>query len=231
MESADSTARLTLFVAGRVFVIEAPIQLIETMRVEPGHHLPLLAWHLQRLQQSCQVLGYVWPGEILSAGINEHVARLDIRVTHRLRLLLDTDGGYSLQSSKLSIIPQPLRIHLNHSPLQADPFWLQHKTTHRPWYADAQHLLDQAPDVFDIVFCNALGEICEGSRSNVYVQNAGHVWLTPPAACGLLPGVQRQALLDGGLAREARITCDDLQTARAIRISNALRGWVDAVLA
>lgn len=210
--------------------MNTPIQLIETMRVEPGHRLPLLPWHRQRLQRSCKALDYAWPGEILFASISQHVERLDTHASHRLRLLLGPDGRYLLESSQLPATLPPVRIRLNHSPLQADPFWLQHKTTRRPWYADAQNLLAQTPGLFDVVFCNALGEICEGSRSNVYVQDTHNVWLTPPMACGLLPGVQRQILLDSGQASEARITCDDLQNARAIRVSNALRGWVDAVL-
>ncbi len=210
--------------------MKVPIQLIETMRVEPGQRLPLLPRHQQRLERSCQALGYAWPGDALLTAINEYVERLDTRISHRLRLLLDSDGRHSLQSSELAATSQPVRIRLNPSPLQADPFWLQHKTTRRPWYADAQNLLEQNRGLFDVVFCNAHGEICEGSRSNVYVQNANNEWLTPPTACALLPGVQRQVLLDTGQVREALITRSDLLNARAIRVSNALRGWLDAVL-
>jgi 4-amino-4-deoxychorismate lyase len=42
--------------------------------------------------------------------------------------------------------------------------------------------------------------------------------------------VQRQALLNSGLARETELFLDDLLHARAIRISNALRGWQNALL-
>jgi len=43
--------------------------------------------------------------------------------------------------------------------------------------------------------------------------------------------VQRQALLDAGLAQEAVLSRKDLLDARRLRISNALRGWLDGVIA
>jgi 4-amino-4-deoxychorismate lyase len=42
--------------------------------------------------------------------------------------------------------------------------------------------------------------------------------------------VQRQALLNSKLARETEISLEDLLNAKAIRVSNALRGWQDALL-
>ena len=50
------------------------------------------------------------------------------------------------------------------------------------------------PAVFDAIFCNTRGEVCEGARSNVYVERDG-VLLTPPVSSGLLPGVMRRHLL------------------------------------
>src|SRR3546814_5116155 len=67
-------------------------------------------------------------------------------------------------------------------------------------------------------------DVCEGSRSNVYIRNDDGAWLTPPISCGLLPGVQRQALLDEGLVREAVLSRSDFQNAPVLRVSNALRG-------
>ncbi|GAB2902182.1 aminotransferase class IV [Paralcaligenes ginsengisoli] len=206
------------------------VQLIETMRVEPGRIIPLLSGHSRRLRASCAALGHAWPGEPLFQAIGHHVAGLDAAHSYRLRLLLDPNGHYSLESTVLAITLPPVRLHLSPMALEADAFWLQHKTTHRPWYAGAQDWLAQNPQFFDVVFCNRNDEVCEGSRSNLYIQNAAGAWLTPPLACGLLPGVQRQALLDDGLVREARITRRDLLAAKAIRISNALRGWLDATL-
>ncbi len=157
----------------------------------------------------------------------------------RIRLLLAADGELSLESTPLPATPTPVRIALASDVLKADPepavlhpdtFWLRHKTMHRPWFTAAQRWLQAHPDHFDLIFGNTLGELCEGSRSNIYVRTEDGQWLTPPVACGLLPGVQRQALLDQGAVREAPLSLNDLRQAPALRISNALRGWLDARL-
>ena len=114
--------------------------------------------------------------------------------------------------------------------LEADDPWLRHKTTHRPRFAAAQRWLRAHPDHFDLIFGNAAGDLCEGSRSTIYVRDAAGAWLTPPLASGLLPGVKRQALLDDGAVREARLSLADLRQAPALRVSNALRGCLDARL-
>lgn len=200
------------------------------MRVEPGRNVPLLQGHSRRLRNSCAALGYDWPGEGLMQAVCRHIEQLDAGASHRLRLLLNQDGQYSIESALLPATRQPVRLRLDAAALQADPFWLEHKTTHRPWYAPAQNWLAQHPEFFDVVFCNDKDEVCEGSRSNIYILDGDKSWLTPPLACGLLPGVQRQNLLDSGLVQEARITRTQLIQAQSIRVSNALRGWLAATL-
>ncbi|MFW7340276.1 aminotransferase class IV [Pollutimonas sp. H1-120] len=206
------------------------IQLIETMRVETGRRIPLLAGHRRRLRASCLALGYAWPGEHLDAAIHECLAGLDAESVHRLRLLVSVDGKLSLQANPLPPTPTPVQLRVCATPLQAEALWLRHKTTRRPWYAQAQAWLERHPGYFDIVYCNDKDEVCEGSRSNIYVWDGSENWLTPPDACGLLPGVQRQALLDAGLARVAVLARGDLLNAPALRVSNALRGWLDAAI-
>jgi len=76
---------------------------------------------------------------------------------------------------------------------------------------------------------NERGEVCEGSRTNVYVLQNG-TWLTPPVSCGLLPGAKRAELLDNEEVEEAVLTLADLQGATGLRLSNALRGWFDVAL-
>ncbi|HEY9281807.1 MAG TPA: aminotransferase class IV [Eoetvoesiella sp.] len=207
-----------------------PVQLIETMRVEPGNTLPLLDWHLQRLQRSCAQLGFVWPGDPLVRAIARDASVLSPDNTYRLRLLLDADGQYRLEADPLPATPAPVLIRLNSTPIKTEPFQLQHKTTRRPWYDKASAWLAQNNSFFDIVFCNQQNEVCEGSRTNVYILNSAGVWVTPPLQCGLLPGVQRQALIDSKAVEVAVITRDEFINAKAIRVSNALRGWLAAVL-
>jgi len=207
-----------------------PVRLIETMRVDPGNRITLLQGHLARLRASCTALGYDWPGEAMIAALQAHGAALDARCTHRLRLLVGPKGSYSIDTTVLPPTPEPVTLRLSPEPLKADPFWLRHKTTHRPWYAAAQQWLDAHPACFDIVFCNEGDGLCEGTRTNVYVRDGSGNWLTPLLENGALPGVQRQALLDAGRVREAALTRNDFLAAPSIRVSNALRGWLDACI-
>ena len=209
---------------------EAP-SLIETMRVEPGHSLPLLPEHLFRLERSCRELEYSWPGieEILDA-IRACLATLDASSLWRMRLLLAPGGTLSLETSPMQPVTDVLRVVLAGPRASGAEAFLQHKTTHRPWYREASEWLSTHPDTFDVLFWNEDGEMSEGSRSNVYMLRDDGVWVTPPVKAGALPGVQRQALLDAGVVTEANISRDSFVQARAWRVSNALRGWCDARL-
>ncbi|MGG4773666.1 aminotransferase class IV [Paenalcaligenes sp. Me52] len=200
--------------------------LIETMRVEHAQ-IALLQPHLDRLQRSAQQLNYTFCRDNISAHIAQYVASLEDGVW-RLRLTLDNEGQPVLEHSALAPDIEPVPILLADTPLPESP-WLGIKSSHRPWYQAATQTLLHQPQLFDVIFCNQQGELCEGSRSNIYVQRDGE-WLTPPLRCGLLPGVMREQLLQSGQAKEAVLTPADLQHAQAIRVSNALRGWLNATL-
>lgn len=205
--------------------------LIETMRAEPGHAMPLLDGHLSRLQRSCVALGFHWPGEdAVRQGVDSTLSSLDAQQTWRLRLLLHMDGTLELEASVLAPIPSPVNVVLWGPRAKGAERWLQYKTTHRPWYQQASTWLAEHPDVFDVLFWDGDGFMCEGSRSNLYVQTQDGRWLTPPLDAGALPGVQREALLRAGRVHEAPIHRAAFAQAPAIRISNALRGWCDAIL-
>ena len=113
--------------------------------------------------------------------------------------------------------------------LDGDDYLLRHKTTARSRYDAALARLAAMPAVFDAIFCNTRGEVCEGARSNVYVERDG-VLLTPPVSSGLLPGVMRRHLLESGRAVERVLYREDLLTAPAIYLSNALRGLFPVTL-
>lgn len=203
--------------------------LIETLRLEADGALPLLSGHLARLHASSQALGYPCPMDAIEAGLRQHAQLLARGQSHRLRLLLDASGRWRIEASALlPLSPRPA-IAVGESVLDAAHPLLRHKTTHRPWYEAASRWLADRPDHFDVVFFNQRGELCEGSRSNVYLLRDG-AWLTPALSCGVLPGVQRAALLAGEQAHEAVLTRADLARAEGIRLSNALRGWFDVRL-
>jgi len=217
------------FAPDRPVPIPSDVQLIETMRVDAGRRIPLWEGHAARLAASCAALGYPLPPGLETAVARTAAALPADRQAYRLRLLVDAQGRHDMETAPLPPLPARPRVRLAAQRLDPDAPLLRHKTTHRPWYAEAAGWLTAHPEHFDWLYLNARGELCEGSRSNVYVERDG-VWLTPALDCGLLPGVQRAALLREGLAREAVLTLDDLLAAPALRLSNGLRGWFDVRL-
>jgi 4-amino-4-deoxychorismate lyase len=212
---------------------DSPPQLIETMKADAKGMIALLPYHLRRLKQSAQALGYAYPGN--DAVIEAIKTALDssgaIKSTDtRVRLLLDSFGKLAIQTASLPALQGLPFVALTNLKLEsAEPF-LQHKTTHRPWYDAATQWLAQHPDYFDLIFLNEKSELCEGSRSNIYVLKNGE-WLTPPLSSGLLGGVLRTQLLETGQVKEAFLAPSDLTADKAsIRLSNALRGWFDVRL-
>lgn len=205
------------------------IALIETMCLEPGHHIPLRPYHIRRLQTSAQALGFALNLATLEQQLHTYCMSLDAYQTWRIRLLLHRNGLITLESSLLAPTKTPVECVTTHTPVPSNALWLRHKTTYRPLYDAATRWLAQHPDVFDVLFLNEYEQVCEGSRSTVYIKDPDHalLWLTPPLSCGVLPGVQRQFLIDQGLVREAQITRYDLACAPQLRLSNALRGWLD----
>lgn len=204
------------------------LHLIETLRIEPGRHAPLLDLHLARLTRSAQALGFAAPPHSLTRALEARIQSVAPDTTWRLRLLLDRTGHFTLETAALPPTTEPVLLALSPWRLPSDAAWLQHKSTYRPLYDPAAHWLAAHPHIFDLIFLNERNEVCEGSRSTLYIATDQGEWLTPPLNAGALPGVQRQALLNAGHVREAVLTLNDLNQAPALRVSNALRGWLTA---
>ena len=207
-----------------------PPDLIETMRADAQGVVALLSGHLRRLEQSAHTLGHVWPGQLaVESAIHASVAALATpRPQHlRLRLLMGAQGQLHVEVFPLPAITGVPAIAVTTRTLDSRERLLQHKTVHRPWYASTTAWLASHPDFFDLIFLNERGEVCEGSRSNIYVLKNG-VWHTPPLHCGLLGGVMRRQLLDQDAVVESVLAASDLEApTAAIRLSNGLRGWFD----
>lgn len=208
----------------------ADAELIETVRIEADGSIPLWPGHCARLQTSARALNRTVTPEALEAALTVALTTRPPGGPARWRLLLAPDGTLHGETAALPDTAEPVHIQLASEPLESKWEWLSHKTTWRPLYLRAGLWLAAHPDVFDLVFLNERNELCEGSRSNIYLQDHTGTWLTPPLSSGLLPGVYRQALLDSGQAREAVLTRHCLETATRIRVSNALRGWLYATL-
>jgi len=205
--------------------------LIETLRSDLAGNIPLLARHLRRLQHSAKQLNYPCPLKEIEQSL------LATAYTYkgkegRLRLLLHANGRFELHSQVLPAFCQGISspyIVLAQPQIYAPYIWQHHKTTHRPDYERARQWLQSRPDYFDCIFVNQLAQICEGSRSTIYLKIDEH-WYTPPLACGVLPGIMREILLESGQVSERIITKEAFLNGSAWRISNALYGWQDVRL-
>jgi para-aminobenzoate synthetase/4-amino-4-deoxychorismate lyase len=198
-------------------------ELIETMRLEDGTY-PLLDLHLERLAASARALGFACDVPAISTALAQQSAGRSGGVW-RVRLTLGHGGRYRIGADPMPARKPPTVVVLADDRLDPGDYLLRHKTTARGRYDRVLASLAERPEVFDAIFLNTRGEVCEGARSNVFIERDG-VLLTPPPACGLLPGVMRRQLLASGRAVECVLRRDDLLGASAIFMANALRGLI-----
>jgi len=212
------------------FLLPSEFSLIETLLWDGGY--PLIELHLGRLADSAAYFGFPcerW--EVRAALLGEESSFPDRR-PRKVRLLLSPDGALQITSGILpekSADPKPLRVAVStHRIDSLDPM-LFHKTTHRPLYIEALASAMQA-GYDETLFVNEKGEVTECSNNNIFIERAGRL-ITPPVECGLIPGVHRQLILQTHPAvSQRRLSLDDLRSADAVFLSNAVRGLRPAVI-
>jgi para-aminobenzoate synthetase/4-amino-4-deoxychorismate lyase len=194
--------------------------LLETFAADASR--TTLQAHLSRLERSAQAFGMAFDRSEI-----ERAARCDPSAHGLVRLRLST-AGVSIVREALKEPAEPVPICLSTATVYSgDPF-LRHKTTWRPSH-DAAWREATARECFDALLCNERGEVTEGSRTTLFFEADGTL-CTPPAACGLLPGVLRERLMAGARVRERTISVDELRRAQAIYVGNSARGLLRAAL-
>ena len=205
-------------------------ELFETLHASRNDGCRQQERHLARLAASGAYFGFAWNADAARAALLTACAARADDIPFRLRLALRQDGQFTVQSGALSALPDTVTVMLAPDATTADDLFLRHKSSVRARY-DAAWRAAEAQGGFDMLFFNERGELTEGGRSNVFVKLDGR-WHTPPLSCGLLPGVQRAAMLADPVwdARETVITRPMLAQAEAIVVCNALRGALAAKL-
>jgi len=197
-------------------------ELIESLLWREGY--PRLDLHLERLADSAHYFGFVCDGVLARALLAEHAQGFAEGTACKVRLLLDREGHIRISSEQLQAeTGLPVPVCLARERVNSADCFLFHKTTHRALYAKT-FAEAQSKGFGEVLFFNERGEVTEGAISNVFVQKGGR-WLTPPVACGLLPGVERRHLLaTRAEMEECVLTEQDLRTADAVWLANAVRG-------
>ena len=212
--------------------LDAPFELIETLRFEHAQGFHLLERHLARLQSSAAHFGYPFSRDAVLAALDAEAARVETPVA-LVRLLLAEDGAITVTSSAITLPTKDTvwRFVISERRLDEKDTFFYHKTTRRQFYEhemEGQKALNACDEV---VFLNSKGELTEGTRTTLFVELDGRLF-TPALACGLLPGTLREELLDlpRAAASEAILTPQDLLAADRIYLGNSVRGLVRAEL-
>jgi para-aminobenzoate synthetase/4-amino-4-deoxychorismate lyase len=202
---------------------EQPFELLETLGYRPGEGYRRLAGHLARLEASARHFGFSFRADAVQGALGR--AARPLRAAALVRLLVDAEGRARCETAPLAELPAPLRVAVAPHPVERGSIWLHHKTTRRGVYEAAAAA---RPDCDDVLLWNDAGELTEATRFNVVVSRDGGA-VTPPLCCGLLPGVERAALVSAGL-REAVIRVSELRPGQRLTLINSVRGACEGVV-
>lgn len=227
--SAEAGAEWQEWLHKQAFLARAsePFEVLETLALVDGVYRHQ-AEHLARMVEAAQHFGYPWQPAAVHACLQALAAQHGSG-PWRVRLLLDRFGQPRAEAFALQPTATPVRLQLATRPLaEAHGEWVRFKTTRRAHYAAFAPTPDSG--IFDTVLFNAEGEITESTFGNLAMQMDDGRWLTPPLACGLLPGVGRAVALREGRVQEGVVRVQDLHRVRRWAFINSLRGWLDAEL-
>ena len=203
------------------------LRLKEALRVVDGA-CPLAALHQQRLSASAAELGFPTPAGAIAAAVAGTP-----QGSWRVGVELFPDGRVEVVRTALTPLGTPVAVLLADAPWPHNPL-ARHKTSWRTHLDDAWRAAE-AVGAFDTIGYDDAGRVLEGGRSTVLALIDG-AWVTPPVGLGVLPGVQRAALLldpaalGGGPVVERALTVDELRAADRIAVANAVRGVLAARL-
>lgn len=226
---ADSTAEdeyQECLLKARYFELgRKPIKLIETMRYE-RRKFARMNFHLERLEAAAARFRIPFDPEQLLARLSEEVRGVG---PLRVRLTIDERGLIEIMSTAIST-PISWRYIISDKVIESGDELLRYKTTWREMYDSERESAAAAFDCDEVIFFNERSELCEGSRSNIFLSKGGML-LTPASCSGLLDGCLRRELLAAGTCQEAVLSEADLVNADDIYFGNSVHGLIPAKLA
>lgn len=203
----------------------------ETVRTVRGEPLAITR-HLRRLTRTLDALAIPQPDpDMLRRAVDECVAGID---QGEARVRITVTGGQGPLGSGAPTGPPSVFVAVTELPEVAAPTamtvpWTRNergalaglKTTS---YAENVRALRAAHDAgaSEALFANTIGQLCEGTGTNVFVVVDGEC-LTPPLSSGCLAGVTRELVLEIATVREADLPFEVLETADEIFLTSSTR--------
>jgi len=220
--------------------------LLETLRFENGAYCFLDA-HLKRLTASAAYFGWDLQTERVRTALESASWVSDSASSAsplRVRLIVSSTGKVSVSATPLppgqpiwsvrdfgsaSALEErpPWRLAVADAPVNSKNVLLYHKTTAREMYESARRA---HPAADDVLLWNEEGFVTETTIANLVVEKRPGQFVTPPLACGLLPGILRADLLSRREIEEEPIHLSEVPRARRIFLINSVRGWMRAEL-
>ena len=167
---------------------------------------------MRRLRASAEHFGFIF---------NEEIPLIKPEQDGILRILLNKDGSYETEYKPLEKACTN-QVRISDIILDSTNEFVRHKTTYRPWFEESYKQI-RNDKVYDEIYFNERGELCEGARCNILLEQNGKFY-TPPLSCGLLNGTMRENLLASRVCIEKILYKDDLLNAENIYCINSVRG-------
>ncbi|MEU2230635.1 aminotransferase class IV [Streptomyces vietnamensis] len=206
--------------------------IFETVKAERGETFALTL-HLERLTRSARGLGL--PDPDLDEVRRACAAVLEANPMELGRLRITYTGGLSPLGSERGDAGTSLVVALGETGRRPDSTavitvpWTRNergaltglKTTS---YAENVVALARAREqgASEALFANTVGQLCEGTGSNVFVVVDGRI-LTPPVSSGCLAGITRALAVEWTGAEETHLPLEVLESADEIFLTSTLR--------
>ncbi|UTF60554.1 aminodeoxychorismate lyase [Gilvimarinus sp. DA14] len=216
----------------------------ETISVNRGA-LPLLAYHLQRLQRSAAELAIDLSDAALARAIEPIFAQLNSVSFGVIKIILTRgDGGrgydpagaersrlicfYFPADAAIANEKEPCTVRLCKQRLGRNPTLAGHKHLSRIEQVIARAEWSDSA-IAEGILCDSEGEVIEATSHNLFIWQ-DDTWLTPSLdQCGV-KGVMRQLLCEsiipatGAKVREDSLRLEDIKAAEELFICNSVKG-------
>jgi branched-subunit amino acid aminotransferase/4-amino-4-deoxychorismate lyase len=210
--------------------------LFETFRVYKGRKLAFVEDHLDRMAEGCRFFTLPFSRRKAVDALKSALDDVPATAEARLRLSLNCHGDHGVAKTTFETTCEPLKqmstqqgqgVELSVAPFQRfskSPL-VRFKTTS---YLENIFVFTWArgEGFFDALFTNERGEITEGSITNVFFLDKGHI-VTPPVDAGLLAGITRKQIIRVARARgvsvsESTVRPEDLNEFDGAFVTNSV---------